>query len=708
MLNVFKSRSYGSLGITSVLILAFLIGFLAFKARNDQWNIWKLNENITFYNGSPLFTTADAPYFVGKAKVINEGGTIQSFYEKRAFPQWDSEIGYNAKVEFVEPGIFEISLLPRTISYISKFFDNNVLLASNTLIPIAAFLTAVSIFVFFFCLGFGYEGAIAGIGASLSQSIFIRTSVGRVDTDLLNIGFFYAIAAFVFASVKSNNFRNKMIFISIAGLASFFFNWWYLRPGFLILFLSTLLILQIYYRQNFRIFVFQILLFTFLSGPNYVLVSVDNVFNFAEVYLNFSTNLEKVSYSGLNFPNTFITISELQKLNLEEYSRDVFGRGKEWVFLLGIIGLLLFSVFNFGRTLGMVPALVFLILSIFVGKRFAIYAVPLYWFGFAYLLSTLILFLNEIFKLPKIIKINDILVKVFLITSSTVSLIFVIITTSLADCENDQFFDCKPRYVPTPTFSTEITEGFDYFKVNNFDTSSIIVTWWDYGYWLNLFSGLTNVHDGGSQRSVKTYLVANSLTSTSQEKSYDMIKYLTSSTIDKVNKDSSQDYNFFINQVSNSKKIDRPIYLFLTRDMIRWWGSISYIGDWDIVKGRKVNQRSFVRVDCKPKSKFEMVCGDTKDSILNVNDGSISNGHQLDSLVIIQNGKLIRRFDYKDKKGKTSMLIDIVDGKRFFYVVHPDTLNSTFSNLFFLNLPKNNMFSLVEDKYPHYRIFKVE
>ena len=45
MLNVFKSRSFGSLGITSVLILAFLIGLLAYKARNDQWNIWKLNES---------------------------------------------------------------------------------------------------------------------------------------------------------------------------------------------------------------------------------------------------------------------------------------------------------------------------------------------------------------------------------------------------------------------------------------------------------------------------------------------------------------------------------------------------------------------------------------------------------------------------------------------------------------------------------------
>ena len=44
--------------------------------------------------------------------------------------------------------------------------------AKNIFIPIAAFLTAIAFSAFFFCLGFGYEGTIAGLGASLSQSIY--------------------------------------------------------------------------------------------------------------------------------------------------------------------------------------------------------------------------------------------------------------------------------------------------------------------------------------------------------------------------------------------------------------------------------------------------------------------------------------------------------------------------------------------------------
>ena len=88
------------------------------------------------------------------------------------------------------------------------------------------------------------------------------------------------------------------------------------------------------------------------------------------------------------------------------------------------------------------------------------------------------------------------------------------------------FFNCKPKYVPKPSFSNNTTQAFDLLIKEGFDTSSIIVTWWDYGYWLNFFSGLTSVHDGGSQRSPKTYLVANALTSTSQKHSYDIINYM--------------------------------------------------------------------------------------------------------------------------------------------------------------------------------------
>ena len=78
----------------------------------------------------------------------------------------------------------------------------------------------MSITVFFIFLGFGYEGVVAGLGASLSQSILVRTSIGRVDTDLLNIGLFYLILALIFASIKVDGIKNKLALICLAGRES--------------------------------------------------------------------------------------------------------------------------------------------------------------------------------------------------------------------------------------------------------------------------------------------------------------------------------------------------------------------------------------------------------------------------------------------------------------------------------------------------------
>ena len=57
LLGIFKKRDFGLTGIISVLILTLLIGLLAFKTRNDQWNVWKLNKDITFY--TDLLLTAN-------------------------------------------------------------------------------------------------------------------------------------------------------------------------------------------------------------------------------------------------------------------------------------------------------------------------------------------------------------------------------------------------------------------------------------------------------------------------------------------------------------------------------------------------------------------------------------------------------------------------------------------------------------------------
>ena len=305
------------------------------------------------------------------------------------------------------------------------------------------------------------------------------------------------------------------------------------------------------------------------------------------------------------FPDTFKTITELQKLNFSEYSKIVFGEKKEWIVLLGLFGLITFVFFNFKKSLILIMPTIFLLMSIFIGKRFAIYAIPLFWFGVAYLLICSVLIVNKFFELSKLINISKDFYKSVLVSLSTVFLIFVIVVSSISSCENYNFFNCKPRYIPMPSFSNKTTEAFDFFSKGGFDNSSVIVTWWDYGYWLNYFSGLISVHDGGSQRTPKTYLVANSFTSTSQQDSYNIINYLVSNGLDVVLNDAAQDNNFLMKKIANTVKTDRPIYLFLSREMIGWWSSISYIGNWDIINNIKTNQTSFERINCKPKSNLK-------------------------------------------------------------------------------------------------------
>jgi len=244
-LENFQERDFGLIGFITILVFSLMISLLAFKSRNDQWNVWSLNKDKAFFNESPLLSTADGPYFIDLSRSIKMGETITSHTEKRVFPEYDKEFrNKHNKKELSEPSFFEISLLPISINFFSDIFNGDLLKTSNSIIPYTAFFTAFSIALLFIVLGFGFEGAIAGLGASLSQSIFVRTSIGRVDTDLLNIGFFYSILALIFLSISSKDLKLKLFFISLCGLINFLFTWWYQHPGFLFPFVLTIIIIQ--------------------------------------------------------------------------------------------------------------------------------------------------------------------------------------------------------------------------------------------------------------------------------------------------------------------------------------------------------------------------------------------------------------------------------------------------------------------------------
>ena len=81
-LESFQKRDFGLLGLITILLLALIVSLLAFKSRNDQWNIWSQNKKIAFFNESPLLSTADGPYFLDISKSINMGKPISSYKER--------------------------------------------------------------------------------------------------------------------------------------------------------------------------------------------------------------------------------------------------------------------------------------------------------------------------------------------------------------------------------------------------------------------------------------------------------------------------------------------------------------------------------------------------------------------------------------------------------------------------------------------------
>ena len=137
---------------------------------------------------------------------MNENKSISIQLEKRFFPEFDQEKATKKlKMKLV---YFNISLLPISIN-IFRFFYIMTCYTANKLIPITALITAIFITVFFIVLGLDMRELLQDFGASISQSIYVRTSVGRVDTDLLNVGFFLFDFRFEYlASIKVEDKTN--------------------------------------------------------------------------------------------------------------------------------------------------------------------------------------------------------------------------------------------------------------------------------------------------------------------------------------------------------------------------------------------------------------------------------------------------------------------------------------------------------------------
>ena len=162
-----------------VIIATSIAVYMNYYVRAAQYDVWQQNPEIfALDDGTKLFTTTDAPYFVGLAQSIKRDGDHQTFDAKRSFPTNKNDIEASQRPS----SIFDAPLLSFLIATVASDYNPKALLeAANWMIPVTAILTALFIVFAFGSVGYWLEGALAAAGGGLSLAYMSRSGAGPAE-----------------------------------------------------------------------------------------------------------------------------------------------------------------------------------------------------------------------------------------------------------------------------------------------------------------------------------------------------------------------------------------------------------------------------------------------------------------------------------------------------------------------------------------------
>ena len=662
--------------IVLILLSTMIAAGMNWYVRHWQYQVWEQNPEIFYLDdGTPLFTTTDAPYFLGLAKAIKDEGNFQTFNEKRVYALTREKYEQSPAPNSLR----DAPLLSVLLSLLSQDSSQKSLLEiGNNLIPFTAAVTALMIVFAFGAAGYWIPGAIAAAGGALSFSYLTRSGAGRIDTDQLNLGFFYLMIGLVIFAARSNKYTVAYALSLVAGLTYWMFDWWYTKPAFGWAFFIGLIWLSFVSSRDVKRVIFQSLLFFAASGLGFQNVGVVS----ENAYL-----IDSLNQDGLVFPNTFETITELKRVELTEILSRISGSVSLGV--LSVVGLGLWGCRHPALAVVFAPAAAFALLNFLIGNRAIFYSAPMLWFGFAWLIITATKFLLEYVSRSKAVNI---------LTMCTTVAGFAVV-----------WFSSPTTYVQGPTFDKRIVKSFADISSQIKHEKAVVATWWDYGYMSMFMNQMPTFHDGGSQTSPATYFFANSLLNNSQHYAATRLQQLKRVGSDGIIRSIlGQEQS---NQVSAA---EGSIYLVLTDDMANWISSISKIGNWDIFNAKKKifsnvpaeYELSYEKLSCEPGDKTHtFICNGV---ILNTQTGQFGNNGVLDGMVVSRDGRQLDGQKYKNSTSAFMLHSEIGERGSSNMLIHRDLYFSVFHQLFHCGRVDKKYFELVYDDYPFARIFRVK
>lgn len=565
--------------ISCVISIAVCLFFFFYHVKD-----WYDAEGLCFYDRKPVMATFDAYYFMRLTEDYLSGG-----YDAYDFLR-------NA------PRPRPVPLLVRIASLIKCITGFSTEYIAWLLPPLLASFT---VFIYGYWARFfinPFLFVVASTIGSTSHVWFWRTSLGRFDTDSLNLFFPAILSASVFFTVTANGVYKKLAGFTVMLISILLWHMWW-PQGHNIGFLLGLV------TYGFSLFFVKsnrwenVLRASVLIGGILVAIAIATV-HFLSKTLPIPDFLKPIlDYMDLIFskdsvdPSVGASITELKSVNLLQGTVQIFGH---WALAFPALAGTIFTII--ARPFFIILWAPFLMLG-FMGlfsNRFLTFLVPPLAFGLAFFSSSWVIGFKRL---------SAILGEWKYIVALAMSIIFVIPNVSL---------NLKVDGIPNVTASlVHLAKIIEPMKPKD----SPVWAWWDYGYLIQYYTKRRTFMDGGNQEALRIVIGAYPFSTEDVSAAKNWINSFSNSDLkpffrareelgDKVKafgflkealkgKNSLKKVLSDYNQEHNEKTWQELLYpetrvfLFIPVDFFRkayWW---YYYGSWDYEKGHGRHPTAF-------------------------------------------------------------------------------------------------------------------
>jgi hypothetical protein len=313
-------------------------------------------------------------------------------------------------------------------------------------------------------------------------------------------------------------------------------------------------------------------------------------------------------------------------------------------------------------------------MSFFVGDRFYIYIIPIFWFGLFYMIKVCITKIKVNTHVATFIAILFICAVFFTHYSPRCFFVF------------EKTCHAKVTLFRFPTI--DVTNATKFANEDLIQENNTLLAWWDYGYYLELHTKFNLVLSPGNQFGNTTHNFIDAVLLDDEVVAHQKLK----------------DLNQYSYNTANKELKTNKIYILVNRDFIY---KIPYFyeasSNVKITKHKK--EIAMNPLACQKKSADEMWCNKT---LINYKNGTVNQSPGIFKIIYLdQQGKFLSE-KILNKKG-TNTLVHFSLGKDITQnnIMIPKWMSETILVKLYLGQFNPKLFKLVSNHFPDARIYEL-